>query len=124
MTRTAFLALSAGVAAAGLLALAAAPAAVAQTAEAKATVDSAKAAGIVGEQADGFLGFVTGAADPAVRAAVAEINAGRAQVYREAAAKTGVSAEAAGASAYNTVVQTRLKAGEYYRPAGAGWMRK
>jgi uncharacterized protein YdbL (DUF1318 family) len=124
MTRTAFFALTAGVATATLLALTAAPAAVAQTAQAKATVDSAKAGGVVGEQADGFLGLVTGAADPAIQAAVAEINAGRAQVYREAAAKTGVTAEAAGASAYNTVVQTRLKPGEYYRPAGGGWMRK
>lgn len=124
MTRTAFFALTAGVATATLLALAVAPAAVAQTAQAKAAVDSAKAAGIVGEQADGFLGLVTGAADPAVQAAVAEINAGRAQVYREAAAKTGVTAEAAGASAYNQVVQSRLKPGEYYRPAGAGWMQK
>ena len=53
----------------------------AQSASAKATVDAAKAAGVVGEQADGFLGFVTAAADPAIRAAVAEINAGRADLY-------------------------------------------
>lgn len=98
-------------------------AAIAQS-DAKARVDSAKAAGIVGEQADGFLGFVTGSADPALKAAVAEINAGRAQVYREAAAKNGVSPEAAGASAFNTVVREKLKPGEYYKPAGGGWVRK
>ncbi len=110
--------------AAVLAALALPVAAVAQSASAKAAVDAAKAAGIVGEQADGFLGFVTGNADPAVRAAVAEINAGRAQLYREAAAKNGVSPEAAGASAFKTVVETRLKPGEYYKPAGGGWTRK
>lgn len=98
-------------------------AAIAQS-DAKARIDSAKAAGIVGEQADGFLGFVTGSADPALKAAVAEINAGRAQVYREAAAKNGVSPEAAGASAFNTVVREKLKPGEYYKPAGGGWVRK
>jgi len=98
-------------------------AAVAQS-DAKARVDAAKAAGIVGEQADGFLGFVTGAADPALKAAVSEINAGRAQVYREAAAKNGVSPEAAGASAYNTVIQAKLRPGEYYKPAGGGCTRK
>jgi len=98
--------------------------AIAQSASAKATVDAAKAAGIVGEQADGFLGFVTGAADPALQSAVAEINNGRAQLYREAAAKNGVSAAAAGAAAYTQVVQTRLKAGEYYKPTGGGWVRK
>ncbi|MFC3068180.1 YdbL family protein [Phenylobacterium soli] len=92
--------------------------------DAKARVDSAKAAGIVGEQGDGFLGFVSGAADPALKAAVDEINAGRAQLYREAAAKNGVSPEAAGASAFNTVVKAKLKPGEYYKPNGGAWTRK
>jgi uncharacterized protein YdbL (DUF1318 family) len=100
-----------------------APAAVAQTA-AKATVDAAKAAGVVGEQADGFLGFVVPAADPAITAAVAEINAGRAQLYREAAARNNVTPEAAGAAAYKTVVEAKLKPGAFYRPAGGGWMKK
>jgi hypothetical protein len=104
--------------------VAAGGAAIAQTADAKARVDSAKAAGVVGEQADGFLGLVTGAADPAVKAAVDEINAGRAQLYREAAAKNGVSPEAAGAAAFNSVVKAKLKPGEFYKPAGGGWVRK
>ena len=113
-----------GIGAAVMAALVLPTAAVAQSAAAKATVDRAKAAGIVGEQADGFLGFVTAVADPAIRAAVAEINAGRAQLYREAAAKTGVSPEAAGAAAYTQVVQGKLKPGEFYKPAGGGWTRK
>lgn len=113
-----------GIGAAVMAALVLPSAAIAQSAAAKATVDRAKAAGIVGEQADGFLGFVTAAADGAIRGAVAEINAGRAQLYREAAAKTGVSPEAAGAAAFTQVVQARLKAGEYYKPAGGGWTRK
>jgi uncharacterized protein YdbL (DUF1318 family) len=113
-----------GIGAAVMAALVLPSAAVAQAAAAKATVDRAKSAGIVGEQADGFLGFVTAPADPAIRQAVAEINAGRAQVYREAAARTGVTPEAAGASAYTLVVNSRLKTGEYYKPAGGGWTRK
>jgi len=119
MNRTDFF----NVGAAVLLALAAAPPAIAQTAAAKATVDAAKAAGTVGEQADGFLGFVK-PGDAAQQAAVAEINAGRAQLYREAAAKNGVSAQAAGASAFTNVVQARIKPGEYFKPAGGGWTRK
>lgn len=91
---------------------------------AKALVDQAKAQGVVGEQSDGFLGFVTSSSDPALRAAVAEINAGRAQVYREAAARNGVTAEAAGAAAFQQVVQSRLKPGEYYRVGSGAWMRK
>ncbi|MDB5466196.1 MAG: hypothetical protein JWQ46_958 [Phenylobacterium sp.] len=113
-----------GIGAAVMAALVLPTAAIAQSAEAKAAVDTAKAAGIVGEQADGFLGFVVPAADPALKAAVAEINAGRAQLYREAAAKNGVSPEAAGASAFRQVVQAKLKPGDYYKPVGGGWVKK
>jgi uncharacterized protein YdbL (DUF1318 family) len=112
------------VSAATLAALALPTAALAQSAQAKALVDSAKDAGIVGEQADGFLGFVTPAADPALKAAVAEINAGRAAVYREAAAKSGATPAAAGASAFVNAILPRLKPGQYYRTADGGWVRK
>ena len=93
-------------------------------ATAKATVDAAKAAGVVGERNDGYLGFVKGGGDPAVEAAVAEINAGRAQLYRGAAAKNGVTPEAAGAAAYQSVVQLKLRPGEYYQSSDGGWVRK
>jgi uncharacterized protein YdbL (DUF1318 family) len=99
-------------------------AAQAQSASTKATVDAAKSAGIVGEQADGFLGFVTGAADPAIKAAVAETNAGRAEIYQQAAAKNGVTPAAAGAAAFESVVKAKLRSGDYYKPAGGGWVKK
>lgn len=98
--------------------------AIAQTAQTKATVDAAKAAGIVGEQADGFLGFVTPAADPAIKAAVAETNAGRAELYAQAAAMNNVTPAAAGAAAFQSVVLDKLRPGDFYRPAGGGWTRK
>jgi uncharacterized protein YdbL (DUF1318 family) len=120
MQRRKFLALGAA------LVVAAAPlqAAFAQSAQAKAAVDSAKAAGVVGEQSDGYLGFVKPSGDAGLKAAVAEINAGRAQLYREAAARNGVTPEAAGASAFEQVVKSRLKPGEYYRAPGGGWVQK
>lgn len=106
-------------------ALALAGSALADTAQSKALVDAGKARGVVGEKSDGFLGFVAADnADAALRAAVAEINAGRAQVYREAAAKNGVTPEAAGAAAFQQVVRTRLSPGEYYQNASGGWVRK
>lgn len=109
----------------GLAAILAVPvAAVAQPSQTKATVDAAKAAGIVGEQADGFLGFVTAAADPAIKAAVTETNAGRGQLYSEAAAKNGVTPAAAGAAAFESVVKAKLRSGDFYRPSGGGWVRK
>ncbi len=111
------------VGAAVMAALALTPAA-AIAMDAKSVVDAAKTAGIVGEQADGFLGFVKASSDPALKGAVQEINEGRAALYRQAAAKNGVSVEVAGASAYSTVVQARIKPGEHYKPNGGGWMVK
>src|SRR5207253_9148875 len=81
---------------AGAVAAAAVPVVVmAQSQASKQAVDAAKAAGKVGEQGDGYLGILADA-DSALRAAVAEINAGRKQVYADTAAKTGVTLEAAG----------------------------
>jgi uncharacterized protein len=106
----------------GALALTAAGAADAQSAAAKAAVDQAKAQGVVGEQADGFLGVV-GNADPAVRGAVAEINAGRAQAYHQAAARTGVTPEAAG-QATARQLESRLPSGQYFRTVDGRWERR
>lgn len=115
-----FRSLALAFAATALVAAASVPA-FAQSA-AKVAVDAGKVQGVVGEQADGFLGVVSGG-DAALRAAVAEINAGRAAAYRETAAKTGVTVEAAGQA---TAVQliARVPAGQFYKPAGGGWTRK
>ena len=95
----------------------------ADVAAAKATVDAAKLDGVVGEQSDGYLGLVK-AGSAAIKGAVAEINAGRAQVYAQAAAKNGVTPEAAGAAAFQSVVMGKIKPGEFYKPAGGGWVKK
>ncbi|WP_374570720.1 YdbL family protein [Phenylobacterium sp.] len=99
-------------------------AALADPAQSKALVDAAKSRGDVGEQYDGYLGFVKPASDAALKAAVAEINAGRAQLYREAAARNNVTPEAAGISAFKTVVQAKLAPGEYYKTPEGAWVKK
>ena len=53
---------------AAIAALGVAGAAVAQTSAQKALIDQAKAAGTVGEQADGYLGFRNSNSDAALRA--------------------------------------------------------
>lgn len=98
-------------------------AAFAQSAAAKATVDAAKAAGQVGEQADGYLGLVSSDAPPEIRAAVAEINTGRTAAFKEAAAKAGTPVEAAGAATAKQLLD-RMPAGQYYRTADGRWLRK
>ena len=89
----------------------------------KAAVDAAKAAGAVGEQADGYLGLVKGSADGATTAAVAAINAARADVYSQTAAKSGVSRDAAG-QATGAQLIGKLPAGEFYKPLGGNWTKK
>jgi hypothetical protein len=117
-------------AAALAISLAAIPMTVAMTAPAfadlasdKATVDAAKAAGTVGEQADGYLGYVNGSADAATTAAVSAINAGRAGVYRQTAAKSGVTPEAAG-QATGTQLLAKVPPGQFYKPLGGSWTKK
>ena len=88
----------------------------------KALVDSAKVAGTVGEQADGYLGIV-GGADGAVSAAVSAINAARADVYAQTAAKSGVTRDAAG-QATGAQLIAKMPAGEFFKPLGGGWTKK
>ena len=96
----------------------------ADVAASKAAVDAAKAQGIVGEANTGFLAFVSGSGDASLTAAVAEINAGRRDVYGQAAAKNGVSIEAAAGSAYTNIIMPKVNPGEYYQDANGAWVRK
>jgi uncharacterized protein YdbL (DUF1318 family) len=88
----------------------------------KATVDAAKAAGKVGEQADGYLGVVAGA-DGTITAAVNSINAGRREVYSQTASKSGVTPDAAG-QATGAQLIAKTPAGEFIKPLGGAWTKK
>ena len=98
--------------------------AAADIASSKAAVDAAKAQGVVGEANTGFLAFVSGSGDASLAAAVDEINAGRRDVYGQAAAKNGVSIEAAAGSAYTNIIMPKVNPGEYYQDANGAWVRK
>ncbi len=88
----------------------------------KAVVDAAKVAGTVGEQGDGYLGVVT-SADGTVTAALTAINAGRAAVYADTAAKSGVTRDAAGQATGSTLI-ARAPAGQMVKPLGGAWSKK
>jgi len=88
----------------------------------KVTVDAAKAAGKVGEQADGYLGIVAGA-DGTITAAVNTINAGRREVYSQTAAKSGVTPDAAG-QATGAQLIAKVPGGQYIKPLGGAWTKK
>src|SRR6478735_2401889 len=88
----------------------------------KAAVDAAKAAGTVGEQADGYLGIVSNA-DGTVTAAVNSIHAGRRQVYTQTATKSGVTPDAAG-QATGAQLIAKVPGGQYFKPIGGAWTKK
>jgi uncharacterized protein YdbL (DUF1318 family) len=128
MSKRALIALAA--AAAGVAAVAAAPAianataSVAMRQEARAVVNAAKAEGIVGEMADGYVGVrLEAQMTPAIRAAMAEMNAGRAELYRQAAQAAGTDTAAAGASSFQQRFSS-IPAGQWYGDASGTWRQK
>ncbi len=89
----------------------------------KAIVDAAKASGVVGEQADGFLGLVTGSASSEIRAAVNEINALRREAYRSMAKQKGETIENVG-KVFALDLIGRVPSGQMYRDGNGSWQRK
>lgn len=85
-------------------------------------LDGAKAGGQVGEQADGYVGLVSGDAPAEVKALVERINSGRRREYARIAKKNDIPVEAVAAQAGAKLVE-RAPAGTYVRDGG-GWRRK
>lgn len=96
----------------------------AQTDAQKALIDAAKAQGVVGEQADGYLGFRTQSSDPALQTAVSVTNAARRQAYQASAEDTGVTAEVAGARMFEGFLLPRIRSGQWYRNAAGQWVQR
>jgi uncharacterized protein YdbL (DUF1318 family) len=95
-----------------------APPAGAQT----AAVDSARAAGLVGERYDGYLGLVS--AVPAnVRSQVAAINVTRRTLYSRLAAARGASPQDVGVTA-GCELLGRVGVGQAYLWADGAWRRR
>ncbi|MDP3738757.1 MAG: YdbL family protein [Hyphomonadaceae bacterium] len=87
-------------------------------------VEQAKAQGIVGEMATGYLGIV----DPSKASAdlkrrVDEINAGRLQAYTDIASKNGQPVATVGALMAEKQFE-RAESGEVVKPNGEGWIKK
>jgi uncharacterized protein len=102
----------------------AASAAFAQTAQQKAMIDSAKIEGVVGEQADGYLGFRQPSPDPALTQAVTVTNSARREAYARSAQAAGTTPDVAAARAFVTIVMPRISSGEWYRNAQGQWVQR
>lgn len=102
----------------GLLLMALPQGALAQAAD--PVVEAARAAGKVGEQADGYLGIVSGG-DADLKARVDQINIKRRAVYTDLAAKRGVTVTDVGGATACELFKTRVLAGHFYRDASGVW---
>lgn len=119
MTMRKYLVLGAALAMFGV----AAGSAMAQTSAQKSMIDAAKSQGVVGEQADGYLGVRT-TADADVRAAVEATNAGRRQVYARSATEAGTTAAIAGSRMFETQLLGRVSTGQWYKNAAGQWVQR
>ena len=108
---------------AAVAALGVAGASMAQTNAQKSMIDEAKVEGVVGEQADGYLGFRSGSSDSALQEAVRVTTAARREAYAARAAETGVSTEVAAARMFEALLRARLADGEWYRNAQGQWVQ-
>lgn len=98
---------------------------VAQSASAQPNVVAeARAAGVVGEQADGYLGFPSNSGVSAdLRARVDQINIQRRALYTRRAQERGVSANEMAAAVACEVFESRIAVGERYRGEDGQWRR-
>ena len=101
----------------------AAGAVMAQTPAQKSLIDAAKAQGVVGEQADGYLGVRT-TANPALQTAVTATNSARRRVYAASAADVGTSTEVAAARMFESQLLPRISTGQWYRNASGQWVQR
>lgn len=102
----------------------AAGAAFAQTPQQKALIDAAKVEGVVGEQADGYVGFRTSSSDAALQSAVTTTNAARREAYARSAAQAGTTPDVAGARMFESQLLPRITSGQWYRNAAGQWVQR
>ena len=86
-------------------------------------LDDAKRAGLVGEQADGYLGIVAGTGAADIQALVQDINARRRERYRGIASSNGIELEAVELLAGQKAIE-KTPAGQFIRLATGPWRRK
>lgn len=85
-------------------------------------LDDAKSAGLVGEQADGYLGIVSSSAGSEVKALVDDINSKRKEKYQEIANGKNIPLVQVEKLAGQKVIE-RAKPGEYIKESSS-WTKK
>ncbi len=86
-------------------------------------LDDAKAAGLVGERPDGYIGLVSDGAPADIRGLVSSINEKRRAKYETIAKKSGASVGAVAKLAGDKLIARTAK-GQYVLDAAGVWTRK
>ena len=86
------------------------------------TLDDAKSAGLVGEQANGYLGIVSASAGSEIKALVEDINSKRKTKYEEIASSKNIPLSQVEELAGAKVIE-RANPGEYVK-SGSSWTKK
>lgn len=82
-----------------------------------------RASGVVGEQADGYLGLA-GSASADIRARMDSVNIQRRAYYTDLAARRGATIEEVAATTACALFRTKVGAGQYYRLPDGVWRRR
>jgi len=87
------------------------------------TLQEAKSQGLIGEQRDGYLGFVVSNVPAEVTALVQQVNNERRQRYQQIAQENGIAVEQVQALAYQQAVDA-TQPGHYLQNASGSWVKK
>ena len=86
-------------------------------------LDDAKAAGLIGERPDGYVGAVQPNPPPDIAAMVNDINAKRRSAYQDIAAKQNVPVDQVGALTAEKI-KRQAPAGDYFLNPDGTWAQK
>ncbi len=86
-------------------------------------VEQARAAGQVGEQADGYVGIVSGAT-PDLKSRVDQINIKRRALYTQSASERGVTVDAMAAATACELFKSRVGPNQAYRDETGAWRKR
>jgi uncharacterized protein YdbL (DUF1318 family) len=88
------------------------------------SLDDARAAGQVGERADGYVALVDTGAPANIKKLVDDVNAKRRAAYQKIAAEKSVPTEQIAAITAEKIIREILKPGMYYMDASGSWKQK
>ncbi|MBU6371934.1 MAG: DUF1318 domain-containing protein [Alphaproteobacteria bacterium] len=88
-----------------------------------AVVEQARAAGQVGEQADGYLGIASGGSAD-LKARVDQINIKRRALYTQSASERGVTVDAMAAATACELFKSRVGPNQAYRDETGAWRKR